>query len=127
MCIRDSPVTQPGATTANAGGPSGGQGKGKKVAKLVWPDMSPKQRAEKSETKAQAPREALKPGAVSYTHLDVYKRQRLHMMPSVMPFSISHISVPPKVPTLRLRIMTALFWWAHTILPRIWWRCFPLM
>ncbi len=60
---QENPVTQPDATTANAGGPSGGQGKGKKVAKLVWPDMSPKQRAEKSETKAQAPREALKPGA----------------------------------------------------------------
>ena len=60
---QENPVTQPGATTANAGGPSGGQGKGKKVAKLVWPDMSPKQRAEKAETKAQAPREALKPGA----------------------------------------------------------------
>ena len=60
---QEKPVTQPDATTANAGGPSGGQGKGKKVAKLVWPDMSPKQRAEKSETKAQAPREALKPGA----------------------------------------------------------------
>ncbi len=58
-------MTGPDATTANAGGPSGGQGKGKKVAKLVWPDMSPKQRPEKAETKAQAPREALKPAAGS--------------------------------------------------------------
>lgn len=60
---QESPVKQPDATTANAGGPYGGQGKGKKVAKLVWPDMSPKQRAEKAETKAHPPREALKPGA----------------------------------------------------------------
>lgn len=58
-------MTGPDATTANAGGPSGGHGKGKKVAKLVWPDMPPKQRAEKAETKAQAPREALKPAAGS--------------------------------------------------------------
>ena len=58
-------MTGPDATTANTGGPSGGQGKGKKVAKLVWPDMPPKQRADKAEAKAQAPREALKPAAGS--------------------------------------------------------------